>query len=528
MWTALADMTRWLLVRLDRPVGPADGKRFGNERRGVAMMIVLVTIALLSAVTVEFAYSTRVNFAMAANERDKVKSYFMAKSAVNLTRLLLSFQVALQRESRATDDDMGRLINRAIRRSNFQIYQYVDLLMKPFHSGKIETPVGGLDLQETGVEGFGNFTGEFTAEVRPEAGRIDINMFFKEETDDNDLAILCAMFIDPQYDEMFLRKDDYGNPLDRGTVIQNIVDFIDPDNEAISLDQQCKKVGGGGDESRNYTRDQKLRIRPRDAKLTHPEDLYQIHGVGDEFIDAFGSQFTVYNVGKPNINVADAVMFYSVLCQNVTLATGAGEVRGFDLCARQPQVAAQVLYFALALDGIRSFFEDPLSVLLAYVGSQESKLLPSAKKGQPVAFLSVSQFPRFIEDLKASPQLMAQFLQYSPAYQRMLATNPAMLVDPLTPQLPQWTISFDRSGLTRSVTTQSPEIYRIEAKGMYGTTTSTIEVVLDMGKTFRRLPDEEQLEEREQDTEDLRELKQQLREQREAMPKGRVMYWREY
>jgi len=145
-----------------------------------------------------------------------------------------------------------------------------------------------------------------------------------------------------------------------------------------------------------------------------------------------------------------------------------------------------------------------------------------------VAFLRVSQFPRFIEDLKAAPPLMAQFLQYSPTCQRMLAQNPAMFVDPLAPQLPQWTIDFDRSGLTRSVTTQSPEIYRIEAKGMYGTTTSTIEVVMDMGKTFRRLPDEEQLEEQEQDSEDLRELKQLLRQEREAMPKGRVMYWREY
>jgi hypothetical protein len=49
-----------------------------------------------------------------------------------------------------------------------------------------------------------------------------------------------------------------------------------------------------------------------------------------------------------------------------------------------------------------------------------------------------------------------------------------------------------------------------------------------MGKTIRRLPDEQQLEEQEEDTEDLRELKQLLREEREAMPKGRVLYWREF
>lgn len=46
---------------------------------------------------------------------------------------------------------MGRLIGRAMRRSNFQMYQYIDLLMGPFNSGKIESPIGGISLDETGV-----------------------------------------------------------------------------------------------------------------------------------------------------------------------------------------------------------------------------------------------------------------------------------------------------------------------------------------------------------------------------------------
>ena len=524
MLRPIAHMTRWLLEALDRPVGPS--ARTKRPPRGVAMLLALVTIALLSSVVIEFAYSSRVNLVMASNERDRLKSYFFAKSAANISILMLSFQVALQRESGQTDDDMGRLISRAMRRSNFQIYQYVDLLMKPFHSGKLQTPVGGVDLEESGVEGFGNFTGEFTATVRPEAGKINLNDFGKAQVDEDDLIQLCALFVDQQYDDLFSRKDDTGTVMDRARTLERLVDFIDPDQESIALGPDCTIQGSSGDESGPYDRDDTSDIEPRNALLTHVAEVNQVQGLAPTFLEKFGDKFTVYNVGKPNINVATAPVFYSILCRNVQMAGGAGDVSGFNLCARDPNVSTQVLWFAMALDGIRQFFDDPLSVLLAYVGTQDSKLLPSAKKGQPVAFLSVSQLPRFIDDMRQNPQVMAQFLQYSPFYQQMVALNPDMAVDPMAPTLPAWTIQFDRSGLTRSVSTSDPQIFRIEAVGKYGTTETTIDVVVDMSKTMRRMPNEDELLGQEDDSEDVRNLKQLLREERELMPKGRVLYWR--
>ncbi len=518
----IAETTRRVYRALDQPV-----KRDHTRPRGIALIIALVTIALLSSAVVEYMYAARVNLTMASNERDRLKSYFMARSGMNLALLLLNFQYALQRESRGTEDDMGQLISRAMRRSNFQIYQYIDLLMQPFHSGKIETPVGGIDLEDSGVEGFGNFTGEFTADVRPEAGRIDLNAFFKVELEDSDLTPLCAMLIDPRYDELFQRKDASGQVMDRSRTIQNIVDFIDPNNEGITLTDTCTIQGGGTDEGAQYARDDR-KIKPRDAKLTHPEDIYQVHGLGEAFMQEFGDKFTVYNVGKPNINVADAAMFYSILCQSVQLQVGGQDIKGFGLCAQSPLVAGQVLYYAMALDGVRVFFEDPLSVLLAYVGTEESRLLPSAKKGQPVAFLSVSQLPNYIRDFEQNPLLMAQFIQYSPTYQAVAMTNPAMQLDPVAPQFPQWTIGFDKSSLTKSVTTTAPQVFRITATGSYGTTETSIEAVVDVSKTARRMPNEEDIEEQEDDPDALREAKQALRDARETMPKGRVLYWREY
>ena len=144
-----------------------------------------------------------------------------------------------------------------------------------------------------------------------------------------------------------------------------------------------------------------------------------------------------------------------------------------------------------------------------------------------MAFLSTGQLPRFIDDFKENPEIMAQFLQYSPFYQQIVAMRPEMMVDPAAPTFPVWTVEFDRNGLTRDVSTSSPQIFRIKATGIYGTTETTIEAVLDMNKTMRRMPAEEELEAQEDDTEDLQALKEELAAQRQLMPKGRVLYWRE-
>lgn len=59
--------------------------------------------------------------------------------------------------------------------------------MKLFYFGKFEMFVGGIDLEDSGVEGFGNFIGEFIVTVRLEVGCISINDLVKVKIDDNDV-----------------------------------------------------------------------------------------------------------------------------------------------------------------------------------------------------------------------------------------------------------------------------------------------------------------------------------------------------
>src|SRR5258708_6993356 len=62
------------------------------QSRGVALILVLTTIAILTSIGVDFSYQSRVSLKLAENLRDETRAYYMAKSAVNLSRLLLHFQ----------------------------------------------------------------------------------------------------------------------------------------------------------------------------------------------------------------------------------------------------------------------------------------------------------------------------------------------------------------------------------------------------------------------------------------------------
>lgn len=75
-------MISWLVMRnlFSRP--------FRNER-GIALLLTLVVLALLTAVIVEFDYGAKVNLITAGNFRDEVRAIYLAKSGVAAARAAL-------------------------------------------------------------------------------------------------------------------------------------------------------------------------------------------------------------------------------------------------------------------------------------------------------------------------------------------------------------------------------------------------------------------------------------------------------
>ncbi len=79
-------------------------KRINNEK-GIALIITLLVVTLLTALIVEFAYSARVNLSAAGSFRDRQKAYYLAKSGANFIGGMLK-----DNASRNKADDINQMI----------------------------------------------------------------------------------------------------------------------------------------------------------------------------------------------------------------------------------------------------------------------------------------------------------------------------------------------------------------------------------------------------------------------------------
>jgi len=60
-----------------------------RDRKGVALILVLVVIVLMVGLVVEFSYNMKVDVTLAANQRDELKAYLIALSGAELAKLIL-------------------------------------------------------------------------------------------------------------------------------------------------------------------------------------------------------------------------------------------------------------------------------------------------------------------------------------------------------------------------------------------------------------------------------------------------------
>ena len=60
-----------------------------KDEKGIALVLVLVVVALLVSLVVDFMYNMQVDVTLAANQRDEIKALYAARSGVELARLML-------------------------------------------------------------------------------------------------------------------------------------------------------------------------------------------------------------------------------------------------------------------------------------------------------------------------------------------------------------------------------------------------------------------------------------------------------
>jgi len=372
----------------------------GGGQRGVALILVLTTIAILTSVGVDFSYSSRVSLKLAENLRDETRAYYMAKSGINLARLLLHFQKQVDglggQLSSALTGILGNKAPGAVAPAaaggasgasslGIRLWEVLPIDSNAF-TGFLSGQVEGLDSLAAAPENsattsapalpaapgprraehsFGEFEGSFGTKIVDENSRI--NVAGLDGLSGAPLAALIqlrAMMSDPKYNFIFDDEDAQHDRVQRDDVILAMKDWIDLDETGADIDPTNTTnpfVTGFSDENSAYDR-YNPRYKAKNARFDSLQELYLVRGVNDRFMDAFGDRLTIWpdiNT-KLNINTNDPQQMLT----NILIAAANPN----DPVLRDPRLLQTVLQ-EIQLHKMFSFFgmsaQDFVSVLQA-------------------------------------------------------------------------------------------------------------------------------------------------------------------
>jgi len=329
-----------------------------SAQRGVAMIIAVVAIAVLAVVATEFAYNSRVDMQLAANQRDELRAYYLARSGIGLSRLLLRFQKqvdgvqlpnlqgllggslgsalggnlnlggtnpAKPGQPSATPGAGGQMTLQLWRMARVDCYMLRQMVREPLPSdlGTVKrTITAKVDpdfadaFSKPAPRSFGGFDGCFQATIGDEEEKLNLN---KLDAAQNLILVqrLVDLLTDKRFEFLFEREDSNKVKVLALDVLISMRDWIDEDEVQSTLNLAALNQSGVGDpfvkgfsdENSQYDK-YSPRYKAKNARLDSLDELYMVHGVNDRFMAAFRDRFTVYPDvnAKLNINTDDPML----------------------------------------------------------------------------------------------------------------------------------------------------------------------------------------------------------------------------
>ena len=273
--------------------GYAPEKKPASERKGSALLMVLVITVVLSALAADLSNHSQVNLRAAANARDELQAYFHARSAIELELFVLRFQNLVK-------GSLGQFLP-------IPLFELSGVLvssdtMKGILDRDPEAPTDEAKKDSWALgKPFGDFEGSFwIEEVVDESRKIHINNEIGQGSRNLTHQLLFAMFADEKYDKVFETMGESRDPIrNRAEIIAAISDWVDGDNNASDVVVGTQTFHGGGAEDAKYDNlPYNARYRPKDGKFHSLAELRMIPYVNDAFMRLFSKHFTVWGDNK--------------------------------------------------------------------------------------------------------------------------------------------------------------------------------------------------------------------------------------
>jgi general secretion pathway protein K len=231
-----------------------------RDRRGFALIAVLLVLALLGVIGAEFAFSMRLEASAVQAYKDSVIGAHLAEAAIEqaIRELVADVRFVVACEDRPM----------TLHRADGAVLAFLP---------RVDVPLAG---------------GTFSYRISDENARLNVNMAQPVQVD----RLLQALEIDKA---------------ERDAIVASIQDWRDPNEEF--------RLSGAESEDTYLKRD--VPYRSRNGNLESARELLQIKGVSPELFDKLAPHAAVKSAGQPNINTAtpEVLRAYGLSDAEVTL-----------------------------------------------------------------------------------------------------------------------------------------------------------------------------------------------------------------
>jgi general secretion pathway protein K len=393
-----------LLALLTRPLGAPRGAapsgerarrlRARRRRRGVALILVLSSLTILTVMLTEVQDESAAELGSALAARDAVTAEYAAKSAVNLSRLLIAAEPSI----RKTLAPLFLMMKSAP--PQIPVWEFTDRVMGAFNDAQGAEQfkaLGSFDLtkgKNLGLTGAG-----FEVKVVDEDSKINLNeparggAFGQSRL----AAQLIGLMGGAQNNPLFENRDADGQFSDRQAICSAVIDWADPDGEAYLCDPLNPTAQTAGAEDSFYER-LKRPFSRKNAAFDSLDELHKLRGFSDDFWATFiepdpdrpeKRTVTVWGQGTINVNTANPQTLLAFICSSAPQARACTD----------PVEAQKFLMMVTMLRGAMAgvpLFSSPDMFINALSNKGPFGQIFQAIGMQPVPFLSVDQAKKMI------------------------------------------------------------------------------------------------------------------------------------
>lgn len=336
-------------MRAHRSIRPS--KRFNKrEERGAALVMVLLAIVVLTVFLTDVQQQSSATLSSAIASRERLKAEYHARSAINLSRMLLAVEPTVRQ---AIAPMFALLTQGKAALPQIPVWEFSDAVLGAYNcSDKAEAfgQLAGVDVSASEGLGLGTGSGCFEVVIVDEDAKISVNAAARGDVFSRRRVAsqLMGLMTNPQYNPLFEAKDADGQVSDRQAICSAIIDWADSDEELEACDPFSDQAPATGAED-NYYQTIGLPYFRKNAAFDSLEELRLVRGMGDDFWATFVDPdpsdprkrvLTVWGSGKVNVNTANAQTLWSLAC--------AGATPESPLCSNMEQAASFIQLVTLA------------------------------------------------------------------------------------------------------------------------------------------------------------------------------------